>query len=204
MNEKMLSAKFSTNWVSFPLQAFPEDKLTWLFAPGSLTLKVKALGDYSLEVVDQRVAPADHFDAHALRLAAGSPVWTREVLMRINGVPCIAARSVTGIHALQGPWAELADYGQRPLGDLLHQHRLGPDAVTRMPFECAELSPGDPLSLLSRRFDTDSESLFARRSAFVRRQTPLLVSECFLQGFWRTVALLPSSTLQDSAETGPI
>ncbi len=169
-----------TGWSHHPLPSLSKDQTRWLFAPGSLTTKLQALGDYSLELVDQRQCPAIAYDAQALNLAVGSPIWIREVLMRIDERPCIAARSITSVHALEDDWMALAEYGKHPLGDILYCDAT----VVRSPFECAQLEPDDPLQSLSRRLGIKAKELLARRSCFIRNGSRLVVSECFLPEFW--------------------
>ncbi|MBP6020424.1 MAG: chorismate lyase [Burkholderiaceae bacterium] len=176
--------KSLTDWSPHPLPSFSKDEVRWLFAPGSLTSRLKVLGDYSLELVDQRQCPAIIHDAQALSLSVGSPIWIREVLMRIDERPCIAARSITPVQALEDDWMALAGYGNYPLGDILYSD----STVVRSPFECALLELGDPLETLSRQLGIKAKELRARRSCFVRNGSRLIVSECFLPEFWSTYA----------------
>lgn len=169
-----------TGWSHHPLPSLSKNQIHWLFAPGSLTTKLQALGDYSLELIDQRQCPAIAYDAQALSLPAGSPIWIREVLMRIDERPCVAARSIAPAQALEDDWMALAEYGKHPLGDILYCDAT----VVRSPFECALLEPDDPLETLVRRLDITASALLARRSCFVRHGSRLVVSECFLPDFW--------------------
>lgn len=169
-----------TTWSPHPLASLSNDQSRWLFAPGALTSKLKALGNYSLELIDQRHCPAIAYDALSLNLPIDSPIWSREVLMRVDNRPCVAARSIAPIRALENDWIALAEYGTQPLGDILYCDAT----VVRSPFECAQLEPDDPLETLVRHLGITNKEIVARRSWFVRNGSQLLVNECFLPDFW--------------------
>ncbi|NYT66725.1 chorismate lyase [Alcaligenaceae bacterium] len=172
--------KSLTGWSHHPLTSFSEHQIRWLFAPGSLTTQLKVLGDYSLELLDQRQCASTIYDAHALSLASGTPIWVREVLMRLNGLSCVTARSITPVETLEDNWKALAEYGICPLGDILYCD----STVSRTPFECAQLQADDPLEPLTRNLGIKATELLARRSCFIRNGSRLLVNECFLPDFW--------------------
>lgn len=173
-----------TDWSHQPIASLSECEVHWLFAPGSLTVKLKALGRYSLDLIDQRESLASAQETSQLNVPAGSLIWIREVLMRIDDRPCVTARSIAPTSALQDDWIALADYGAHPLGDILYHDAT----VARSPFECAILAQGDPLEVISGRFAKTDAPLRARRSRFLRNGSPLLISECFLPEFWKVYA----------------
>lgn len=98
----------------------------WLRAHGSLTARLKALGPVQVQVMAQgtrRLWPAER---RALGQVAGH---VREVILVLDGLPVVWARSVTSTRALKGPWRALKGLGSRPLAELLFSHatvRRGP------------------------------------------------------------------------------
>ncbi|KGX51975.1 chorismate--pyruvate lyase family protein [Burkholderia pseudomallei] len=170
----------SSGWSRQPPASLSELEIHWLFAPGSLTERLSALGEYSLEPVDQRHAAACAADASLLGVEPDSPIWVREVVMRLDAQPCVTARSIASARALETQWKPLTGYGSLPLGHILYDD----PAIVRAPFECALLMPDDPLDAISRRYARAAAPPRARRSAFVRNGATLVVSECFLPQFW--------------------
>lgn len=138
----------SSGWSRQPPASLSELEIHWLFAPGSLTERLSALGEYSLEPVDQRHAAACAADASLLGVEPDSPIWVREVVMRLDAQPCVTARSIASAHALETQWKPLTGYGSLPLGHILYDD----PAIVRAPFECALLMPDDPLDAISRRY----------------------------------------------------
>ncbi|WP_154389639.1 chorismate--pyruvate lyase family protein, partial [Bordetella pertussis] len=69
----------------------------WLFRPGALTAGLRQLGHVRLRVLAEYPTGAPRDEADGMRIAAQSPVWVREVLMSIDGVDSVVARS-PGIH----------------------------------------------------------------------------------------------------------
>jgi chorismate lyase len=110
-------------------------------------------------------------------------LWTREVLLLLDGVPVVWARSVLQAGALRGAWRALRGFGTRPLGDWLFQR---PD-LRRGPLELRRLGGAHVLARAAARalsragFEHAAcTPLWARRSAFLRRGCALELTELFL------------------------
>jgi chorismate--pyruvate lyase len=170
-------------WSSRPLAQLSGAEQHWLFLPGALTPRLKAMGAYSIEVVEQFHGALNPDEAQALNVPAASTGWVREVVMKLDGEACVTARSLTSMPALHSDWSELNNYGGRPLAEILYTS----EQTLREPFQCAVLAPDAPLTALSHRFAPQAKRLLARRSRFTRNGSPLLVSECFLPAFWARV-----------------
>ncbi len=157
----------------------------WLFRPGALTAGLRQLGQVRLRVVDEYAQGAAPDEAQAMRIPAGSAVWVREVLMSIDGVDSVPARSLTPLSASHGSWQGMRRLVTRPLADMLYHDR----SVTRSPFACRRLASPLPffrmVAGLPSVSASDARFLWARRSVFWRHGQPLLVAECFLPAFWR-------------------
>jgi chorismate--pyruvate lyase len=153
----------------------------------------------SLRVLAEYPQAARADEAHALRLDRGTPVWVREVMMSIDGLDCVVARSLTPMRASRSTWQGMRRLRTRPLADMLYHDRT----VRRSAFECRRLAPGVPFHATARDAVTDPGAspadagtrpaaetphdvgrILARRSVFWRHGQPLLVAEGFLPGFW--------------------
>ena len=166
----------------------------WLFRPGALTAGLRTLGPVQLRVTREFSAGMTRMDSITLDLAPGTPVWVREVIMSIDGVDCVSARSITPLPASTGVWSGMRRLNTRPLADMLYGDR----DITRSAFSWRRLGHGDPFWYAVRRHVPPAAlgpmhtlaqyqgrpALLARQSIFWRRKQPLLVQECFLPGFW--------------------
>ena len=177
-------------WWPAPRPSFSTTQKQWLTRRGALTQALRELGSLELRVLDEYSAGANHDEAYRLGVPALTPVWNREIVMSINGMNCVAARSVTTLKASHGVWQGMRRLRSRPLADILY------DSVTikRSNFEIALLNRQTPLYRTVLNMDIDSNksiyslnALLARRSVFWRQKTPLLVAECFLPAFWKIV-----------------
>jgi chorismate--pyruvate lyase len=122
-------------------------------------------------------------EARALRLPAGRPGYVREVLLRVDGVAAVFARSVTAHAQSLGPWRALRGLGSRPLADVLFKRTAG---LARTPLEFARLAPASPARRhVARAWQRATGEPAApgawpaRRSVFKRGSAPLLVMEVF-------------------------
>ena len=163
----------------------------WLTRPGALTQALREVGRLELRVLAEYPDGAHHNEAQRLAVNDRSPVWVREVVMRINGIECVAARSVTPLMASHGTWQGIRRLRSRPLADILYNDV----AITRSDFEVSRLNRQTDLfktvRSLSNTWGQAASSprvLLARRSVFWRQGTPLLVAECFLPDFWRLIS----------------
>lgn len=162
----------------------------WLFRPGALTAGLRQVGQVRLRVLAEYAdgAPAD--EAHAMRISPGAPVWVREVLMSVDGIDSVPARSLTPLRASHGAWQGMRRLLTRPLADMLYHD----STVIRSPFACRRLASPVPFhatalgALAANGKAREAGRVWARRSVFWRQGQPLLVAECFLPDFWKLLA----------------
>ncbi|CAM3652944.1 chorismate lyase [Achromobacter marplatensis] len=165
----------------------------WLFRPGALTAALRQVGQVRLRVLAEYADGAPLDEARAMGIAPGTPVWIREVLMSVNGVDSVPARSLTPLGASHGAWQGMRRLLTRPLADMLYHD----STVIRSPFACRRLARPVPFHATARdvlppeQRDHDAARIWARRSVFWRQGQPLLVAECFLPGFWELIADRP-------------
>lgn len=91
----------------------------WLKASGSLTARLRQHGHVQVQVLSQGTQRLSPQERRALRLVSGH---VREVILLVDGVATVWARSVTSPRALRGPWKALKGLGSRPLAELLFSH----------------------------------------------------------------------------------
>ena len=153
--------------------------------PGALTSALRQVGKLELRVLTEKVRSLPREDSRLVGLPAGQPVWVREIAMRLNGVDCIVARSLTPLRASHGVWQGVRRLRTRPLADMLY-HDV---SIQRSDFEVTRLARRSALFQTVRHNLSIpfALSLLARRSVFWRHGQALLVSEAFLPAFWEYV-----------------
>lgn len=183
-------APLAPGWLpAVPPSLSPAHKY-WLMRPGALTAGLRKLGKVHLRVLREYAqgAPAD--EARGMGMAPASPVWVREILMSVDGVDSVVARSLTPLAASHGIWQGMRRLRTRPLADMLYHDRT----IERSAFACRRLAWPVPFHATARGAlaRPDAGALWARRSAFWRHGQPLLVAECFLPAFWAGIERHPA------------
>jgi chorismate--pyruvate lyase len=172
---------YSPGWcVTLPPSLSCQQKY-WLFRPGALTAGLRQLGTVRLRVLAEYVEGISTDEALAVGVGQRTPAWVREVVISVNGLNCIVARSLTLLPASHGAWQSMRRLMGRPLADILYQDRN----VQRSAFVCRRLRRSLPLYHVASAYCVQPNALWARRSVFWRHRQPLLVAECFLPTFWR-------------------
>lgn len=173
-------------WRAAPHPAFTFDQKDWLTRGGSLTAHLRTLGAVTVRVTREAVALAWPDEAAALRVTPRAPVWVREVVLDVDGVPFVAAHSIAPLAASRGVWQAMRRLRTRPLAELLYSD----SSVARSALVNAQLPPRHPLAALARREIAHRvpHALVARRSVFVRHGAPLMVTECMLPALWAHLA----------------
>lgn len=152
----------------------------WLFAPGSLTERLRQHGEVSVTLLhqgSQRLGTDEQSDL------GQSNAHTREVFLMLNGRPIVWARSATLHTAIQGPWKAMTHLGTRPLAELLFEDR----AVLRSPLRAHSLARHGEVARHMRDAWAQIHSnpaenpmpRWGRSSVFWRHGQPLRVFEAF-------------------------
>jgi chorismate--pyruvate lyase len=163
------------------LHQAPRQWQSWLGDTGSLTQKIEQVIDQKLEVLvlrdcrqslDSDEGRYFHFKIKHCRV--------REVLLCVNGVPLVMARSVIPTMSSSGSNHEVLRLGKKPLGAVLfaktrmHSHKKPLreiaclDQQSTLWKKCVRLYPDLP------------SASWARRTLYQLKGRPLLVSEIFL------------------------
>ena len=150
----------------------------WLLNRGSLTRRIQLrCPRFELKVLSQRRALIRRDEYAVIGARAGSRCVVREVSLNCGHEPVVFAHSVVAPCALKGAWRMLSALGARPLGAALFAN----PRVRRYPLRFRQLSRRDALyRRASRLLEIAPRLLWARRSLFVLRGSPLLVTEVFL------------------------
>lgn len=150
----------------------------WLTYPGSLTRRiVQRAGAMRVEIVGERLRFPNEDEYLALGRAFRELAFVREVVLHSLGKPVVLAHSVASRRDLDGAWRELRGLGTRPLAMML----FNDPRVRRHPFEFARVDRRHPLwKRASQLCGRELPTLWARRSLFMRRGRPLLVTEVFM------------------------
>src|ERR1700743_2357998 len=174
------------HWRVAPLPGFSRDQKDWLTRGGSLTAHLRALGAVAVRVTRETVALPWPDEAAALGLAPRSPVWVREGVLSVDGVPFVAAHSVTPRAASAGVWQATRRLRTRPLAELLYSD----SSVARSSLVSRRLTARHPLYRLAavEIGGVRPHTLVARRSVFERHGAPLMVTECMLPALWAYLA----------------
>ncbi|VVE05743.1 Chorismate pyruvate-lyase [Pandoraea eparura] len=175
-------------WQAVPAPALSRRHKDWLTRGGALTRHLSTLGRVSVRVVAERVMPADADQCRAIGVPLRTPMWARDVILLVDGEPVVVAHSVTPLAYSRSIWQAMRRLRTRPLADLLYHD----PTVTRSVLVSCPLGPRHLLHGRARHDARDPlvganprARLWARRSVFVRRGAPLLVTEAFLPRFWR-------------------
>lgn len=149
----------------------------WLVDVGSLTTRLKLHGQaFTVEILTEGQYPLSDDEKTKLNLVDNIG-FVREVLLKVDNVPWVFARSVMPLNKLTAPGGELDKLGNRSLGSVLFN---APD-MQRSEIEIAEFDSCSKVYTLSQILSSVSrKSLFGRRSCFLLSGQSLLVAEVFL------------------------
>ena len=133
-------------------------------------------------MVSERVERAWPDELACLGLATRTPVWVREVVLRVDDEPFVVAHSVVPLAASRGVWQAIRRLRTRPLAELLYADHT----VSRSALASRRVGVRHPLHRLAASSTGSAEpsQLLARRSVFERAASPLLVTECLLPALW--------------------
>lgn len=158
----------------------PELYRPWLFDDESLTAQLKSscTAPFRVEVLRQRYAEVEDDEAIALDIPLRESALLREVHLYCGDIRMVYARSVIPQSTLTGPQAELANLGDRPLGEFL----FACPTMQRGPIEVAGFQSGDEVyqRAMAGLPPSSEAEIWGRRSIFRLAGKPLLVAEIFL------------------------
>lgn len=150
----------------------------WLRDHGSLTKRIQErCANFAVRNVHSGLASIASDESTLLGLASHTRAYTRDVLLLADNKPVVFAHSALAPQHLSGAWSALRTLGNKPLGALLFAH----PQVERRPLRYKSLRDTHPLhQSASELLNSLPPRLWARRSLFYLRGSPLLVTEVFL------------------------
>ncbi|PYE19059.1 chorismate lyase [Paraburkholderia silvatlantica] len=198
----------NAHWRVTPLPALSADQKDWLTRGGSLTAHLRTLGRVVVRVTREAVDMPWSDECAALGLAPRERAWVREIVLEVEGVPFVAAHSVTPLAASQGVWQAMRRLRTRPLAELLYSD----SGVARSALVSRRVSARHALyTLAAREIVVEPKraphAFVARRSVFERAGAPLLVTECMLPALWSRLAsgpLTQETGVHLGRERGPL
>ncbi len=160
-------------------RVIPAELKRWLLDSGSLTAKLRNLGNghVSVKVLRQTWGRPRLSEARALKLKSPSQMCLiREVVLQgPKQLPWVYARSLFPAISLTGSLRHLRQLDNRPLGGYLFSHpHLG-----RSPISIASIPSGTGVPKALQQ----QQTLWGRRSVFNLNGRKILVSEVFLPPF---------------------
>lgn len=176
-------------WRQQPHARLSTTQKQWLTRQGALTDGLRSLGHLKLLVLNERSQKPAIDEALCLKLPPNQAAWIREVVISIDGIPCVVARSVTDKQSSTGVWRGIRQLGTRPLADMLYDDAR----VRRGHFGFTNVRRTQGLSQALSNWHQPGlylqyrTALWARRSLFICQVKMLLVSECFLPAFWQLI-----------------
>jgi chorismate--pyruvate lyase len=146
---------------------------------GSLTDRIRARCEaFRVELVFQGPRRATR-DERFLCGTRARQTLVREVYLYCGDIPVVFAHSVARRGDLRRAWRALSRLGTRPLGAAL----FADPRVRRQPLRFRELRARDELTARALAGARGRRpALWARRSLFTLRNSPILVTEIFLPG----------------------
>jgi len=155
----------------------------WLLAPGSLTQKLKTCCDkFEVKILGEgQCAPLEG------EYPKQNTVWVREVLLCLDSVPWVFARTLIPQSLLSTRQADFLGLGTRPLGELLFSQ----DSFIPGRIEIAQFDTDSRLALLAQSLAQNVEhELWGRRRYFHHDEEEMFVSEMFLPAAVQAMARL--------------
>jgi chorismate lyase len=152
----------------------------WLTDRGSLTRRLQVrCPAFSVRAVHQRLDLPCRDEVSLVKTRRKEQVVVREVYLYCYETPVVFAHSVLKRRSLRGAWRSISRQGTKPLGAALFANPL----VQRTPLYFKKLASHHELySRACRLLKTLPNHLWARRSVFILRGRPIMVTEVFLPG----------------------
>ncbi|SAK76360.1 chorismate lyase family protein [Caballeronia fortuita] len=174
------------HWRVVPLPSLSDAQKDWLTRGGSLTAHLRTLGAVTVDVTREAVDIPWRDESNALDVTPRTPVWTREVTLKVDDVPFVVAHSIVPLSDSAGIWQSMRRLRTRPLAELLYSD----SSVSRSVLVSRRIGARHPLYRLARmQTDERPHALVARRSVFERHGAPLMVTECMLDALWSRLAV---------------
>jgi chorismate--pyruvate lyase len=155
----------------------PVNLRPWLEETGSLTKRLRSVygPQLTVELLYHQWKPAYAEECESLRVAHHRFHLIREVLLHVDRVPLVLARTILPEHTIRIAHRNLSHLGARPLGEVIFAY---PDLELRR--RDFSLAPCPIWSdAVRQRFELRN-AIWGRRTVYAIHHQPLLVAEFFL------------------------
>jgi chorismate--pyruvate lyase len=157
----------------------PENVLSWIYEPGSLTQRLRDYyGDtIGVKILLQQWNTPFLSERRLLGLPENKYSLIREVLLHADGKPLILARTIIPAKTIKMAKSNLAHLGSRPLGEVIFSY----PKLERIEMDVTLI---DPLAWNQSAIDEAhiNQPVWGRRTVYAIAQRQMLVSEFFLPG----------------------
>lgn len=170
------------------LPGLPALQRSWLNGPGSLTWRLKTLpGRFAVRHVVSRYGLPHADEFRAIAMPRPNRVLVRDVTLTVGEVPMVVAHSVAPLTGIARAWRPVLHLGTRPLAEVLFTD----PRVARCPFAFRRVDRRHPLYRQAAHAlaGPQPSTLWARRSVFLLRGAPLMVTEVFLPTLWECLGV---------------
>lgn len=157
-------------WWPLPVIQAPAPMRDWLADAGSLTRRLQRFGTFRVVPQRQMIAVPRAEEAALLGLPGRQQALIREVLLYVDDVPVVFARSVLPLASLKGANRVLGHMAKRSLGAEL--------------FRAPRAQRAQVWATQTQLPDAGLAACWGRQSLFIKRGQPLLVAEFFLPALW--------------------
>ena len=175
----LFPVKLICHWQEPVTYNIPEYLLNWLVEPSSLTARLQShCSDFRVELLGQQIELCQHYEANDF-IKLGEQVLVREVLLYCDDVPQVFARSLLPLSTLTDDEQQLAELGNKPLGQVLFNN----PSLERKNLTIAAFDQSSTVGRLVKDLliDVDAEFImWGRSSLFFVHHKPLMVAEVFL------------------------
>lgn len=169
LNQKLVQ-QFDYRWHNIeqvPRTTIPSAVLPWLTTRFSITAKLRKAGHLRVQVLNDGWQQPSPRERSRLGLRSREIARVRTVILYVDDIPVVYARSIIPARSLKGSWRYLPHLGNRPLGGYVYKSKR----LRRSATEVVKLPAGLVLN--------SQDSLWARRSVFIEYGPGILVNEAF-------------------------
>ena len=96
---------------------------SWLLEKGPITKRIKAIGTFKLELIQDKVSEVEKSEILFLNSNKGK-FRVREVKLFCNDEPKVFARTIIPVITIEDGFSGLGKIGKKPLGDILFEKKI--------------------------------------------------------------------------------
>ena len=115
-----MELKQITSWEDFDSveDLLRNDEKSWLLESGPITRRIKNIGNFYLELINDSVMNVNKEDADFIN-SSKKDIRVREVILYCDKHPLVYAKSLLPVETINKGFKPLGSLGKKPLGDIL-------------------------------------------------------------------------------------